>query len=446
MGIYNFLCNNFAIPLSDLILGLNVRQYLKEANLLQWQSKDEIDKYQAKKFNDLTQIIFSKVPYYRQYFQEKHLLPRDFASLDDIKKLPILTKSILRENFSALKTEGHKGKIYEMKSSGSTGAQTVVLIDNKINSAVFATQLLFWSWGGFAFGNPHLQTGMSLKRGFIKQLKDIFFRCEYTSAFGLTDTDLTAIIGKIEKKKIQFLFGYASSIYVIAKFMQKNHICLPLNKIFTWGDCLFPHYREIVENSFQCRVQDCYGMGEGLQIAAQCGHGDFLHIAQHKVFVELVDSTNNPISENNVLGRVLVTRFEPGPMPLIRYETGDLASFVAGKCPCGRNLKLISRVQGRDTDVIQSPLGDRLIVHYFTQIFEMIPEIRQFQIRQELKEEIDVIYVPADKFNNTTIKRIETKINEKSKYKFKINFYEVDEIPLLHSNKRRFIVSSIPFA
>ena len=445
MNLYQKICDRIFLPISDKLLGLKVYARLEYINAFQWKSRKDIDKYRLAKLLECLTVAAQEVPFYRAYFRENKLSLESFKSVEDLSKLPIITKDHIQRHFNMLQREGFSGKTFKMKSSGSTGKQTVVLVDNAVNSDVFSTQLLFWSWGGFYMGAPHLQTGMSLKRGLLKAIKDSIFLCSYTSAFALTDADLHKIVQKLQAGRIKYLFGYASSIFVIASYVQRQKSNIALNKIFTWGDCLFPRYRELIEAVFSCKVIDCYGLGEGLQVACQCEYASALHIAEHNLIVEILDGTGKSIHESDKLGRVVVTRFEPGPMPLIRYETGDLASFVSGTCECGRKLSLLSRVQGRDTDVIQSPKGDRLIVHFFTQIFEMIPEIIQFQIRQEKLDAIKIFYIPDRTFHKGVLDRIASEIHNKCNFKLAIEFVEVQSIPLEKSNKRRFVISSIPY-
>jgi phenylacetate-CoA ligase len=293
-------------------------------------------------------------------------------------------------------------------------------------------------------GLPHLQTGMSLKRGATKRLKDLVFRCTYTSAFDLTDPAMEGMLRRIDRRGIQAVFGYASSIYVLARFLERRGLRRRMQGIFTWGDSLFPHYRELIEGVFQCRVTDCYGLGEGLQTAAQCEEHDALHEAMHGVIVEIVDWQGRPVPDGE-LGRVIVTRLAAGPMPLLRYDTGDVASFVDGPCACGRPLRRMSRVQGRATDIVTTPAGDRLIVHFFTQIFEMIPEIAQFQVRQERPEAIDIRYVEGPGFTPRALEAVRQQIEANCRYPLSMVFTAVREIPLEKSNKRRFVISTVPF-
>jgi phenylacetate-CoA ligase len=293
-------------------------------------------------------------------------------------------------------------------------------------------------------GQPHLQTGMSLRRGITKRLKDVAFRCTYTSAFDLTDRAMDATLRRIDRRGIRALFGYASSIYVLARYLEKRELQRRMDCIFTWGDSLFPHYRDVIERVFLCRVNDCYGLGEGLQCAAQCEQHDALHEAMHGVIMEIVDHDGMPLPAGT-LGRVVVTRLAAGPMPLIRYDTGDVASFVGGRCTCGRALRRISRIQGRATDIVTTPAGDRLIVHFFTQIFEMIPQIAQFQVRQERPEAISILYVKGAGFDESILDAVRSQIVANCVFPLEIVFTEVDAIPLEKSNKRRFVISTVPF-
>jgi phenylacetate-CoA ligase len=441
---YQRLCHGFFLPAADLVLGQRVRPLFDELLAFQWASEETIERYRARRLTELVRFSAERVPFYRMALQERGLQPHDVEHPDQLPLLPVLSKQDLRDKFDALTVDGYKGRTYLMKSSGSTGAQTSVLIDKACNDEVFATQLLFWAWGGFAVGQPHLQTGMSLNRGATKRLKDLLFRCAYTSAFDLTEAAAETILRQIDRRGIRALFGYASSLYVLARHLDARGLTRPMDCIFTWGDSLFPHYRAVIERVFQCRVNDCYGLGEGLQCAAQCESHDALHEAMHGVIVEIVDHDGAPVPIGQ-LGRVVVTRLTPGPMPLIRYDTGDVAHFVEGACACGRALRRISRIQGRATDIVTTPAGDRLIVHFFTQIFEMLPEIAQFQVRQERPDSIAILYVKGEDFEPGVLGRIRAEIGAHCRYPLEVEFTEVEVIPLERSNKRRFVVSSVPF-
>lgn len=441
---YQRFCHDVLLPAADLVLGQNVHARLRELVAFQWQPLDAIERFRAERLRQLVEVSVSRVPFYRDAFGRLRLSAADIRTPADLPRLPIVGKEDLRNRFEALQLEGYRGTTYEMKSSGSTGMQTTVLVDKETNDEVFATQLLFWSWGGFAMGRPHLQTGMSLQRGLVRTLKDFAFRCSYRSAFQLTDEALRDMLREVDRRHIRALFGYASSLAVLARYLERHGLQRRMDAIFTWGDSLFPHYREVIERVFQCRVNDCYGLGEGLQCAAQCEEHDALHEAMHGVILEIVDGAGQPVPAGE-LGRVIATRLTPGPMPLIRYDTGDVAHFVEGPCRCGRALRRVSRIQGRSTDIVTTPAGDRLIVHFFTQIFEMIPGIAQFQVRQDRPDAIEIRYVKGAAFTDTLLDDVRSQVLGNCRFPLQIAFTAVDEIPLEKSNKRRFVISQVPF-
>jgi phenylacetate-CoA ligase len=103
-------------------------------------------------------------------------------------------------------------------------------------------------------------------------------------------------------------------------------------------------------------------------------------------------------------------------------------------------------VQGRATDIVTTPAGDRLIVHFFTQIFEMLPEIAQFQVRQERPEAITVLFVKGDGFKESVLDTVRRQIAAHCVYPLEVAFTSVPDIPLERSNKRRFVISSVPFS
>jgi phenylacetate-CoA ligase len=130
-------------------------------------------------------------------------------------------------------------------------------------------------------------------------------------------------------------------------------------------------------------------------------------------------------------------------MPLIRYQVGDIATPKSGMCSCGRSFGLIKSIQGRDTDVIFTPDGNRLIVHFFTGILEHFSEIDSFQVVQKDINSILLLIVLRDNSDPTIQQRVINALKQKGTGKLKINIQIVDEIPLTKGGKRRFVISNL---
>lgn len=132
-------------------------------------------------------------------------------------------------------------------------------------------------------------------------------------------------------------------------------------------------------------------------------------------------------------------------MPLIRYRIGDLGVLSAeNRCECGRTFSLLESVQGRDTDVVVTPDGNRLIVHFFTGILENFPEIDSFQVVQEKMESIVLRVVTTTAFSKPLSDRIIKSLQEKGATALRIDVEPVLEIPVPPSGKRRFVINRMP--
>jgi phenylacetate-CoA ligase len=300
------------------------------------------------------------------------------------------------------------------------------------------------NFSGWTIGEPFLQTGMTLNRGVLKKYKDILMRVQYVSAFDLSDRCLDNYLQLIESDNLDYVMGYAGSLYCLAVRAAEMGFNKKMKGFVSWGDNLYEHYRHKIEKVFQCKVTDTYGCGEGIQVAAQCGMNDgAYHIFMPHVAVEIVDDEGYPVKHGEV-GNILLTRLDPGAMPLIRYMVGDIGRKSADEiCPCGRGLEMLTKIEGRDTDVIVTPNGNKLIVHFFTGIFEYYPSVDTFKVIQELPDEIIIEIVPRSDFNDDHWKQISNEILEKGDQDLKIMLKLVDEIPMEKSNKRRFVISKL---
>ena len=132
-------------------------------------------------------------------------------------------------------------------------------------------------------------------------------------------------------------------------------------------------------------------------------------------------------------------------MPLINYKVGDLIEITDNECPCGRTLKIIKRIIGRDTDVITTKSGKKIVVHLFTGLFQYASGIKYFQIIQNKIDEIEIFIVKKDNFKKEELDYIINKINDSSGNELKINISFTKKIPREESGKRRILKSSIPY-
>lgn len=438
--LYTGVVNTALLPVGDLVFGQRMMQRLAFLRNAQWWTPEQLIAYQHQELQRLIQTIYDEVPYTRSLMDERGLRPQDIQTREDLQKLPVMTKDMIRAQVGDQLVRPTGQATYDACSSGSTGSPLCVKEDSYTAGWYRAAFMLALEWLGWTPGLPHVQTGMSLKRTRGRWIKDLMLRCHYVSAYDLTDKHLDEILDYMEQHQTKYLWGYPGSIYFLAKRAKERGWNQPLIGAATWGDNLYAHYREMIESAFHTRVTDTYGIGEGTQISAQCGEGTHYHIFSTDVITEFLDDQDRPVPDGEV-GNVIVTRLHPGPQPLIRYKIGDIA--ISGgwrKCACGRGFEILESVQGRDTDVIVTPSGNRLIVHFFTGILEYFTQVETFQIVQEESESIRLLIVPNAGYNSEVADEILRQLREKGA-DIDIHIELVQDVPVGKSGKRRFVIN-----
>ena len=438
---WSWLLRNAILPAGDLAFGQGLMARLRFLEEAQWWDPERLSVYRDHALSSLLKVAYDEVPFYRNLMNDAGTKPDDIRRPSDLWRLPVVTKKALGADYPHLTTRNTGRKAYEACSSGSTGTNFRVKEDSETAGIHRASFLLALEWAGWRLGEPHLQTGITPERSLDRQLKDSLLRCHYVSARDLSDSSLDATLELLESYRIQHLWGYPGSLYCLAQRARESGWNRSLRSIVTWGDNLYLHYRQKIEHTFKTRILDTYGCGEGVQIAAQCGQANTYHVHTPDVVVECVDDSGRAVGSGQ-LGQLLITRLHPGPMPLIRYQIGDVGVMGNGQlCRCGRGYEIMESIDGRDTDIVLTPAGNHLIVHFFTGILEHFAEVESFQVVQEEIESIVLRIVPSKEFSNDTAARIVSTLQEKGARGVRIDVELVDVIPLAPSGKRRFVIA-----
>jgi phenylacetate-CoA ligase len=431
------------MPAGDRLFGQQLIRRLRFLREAQWWPRERIEAYRAEALRALLATAHAEVPFYRELWDQHGVRVADIQNPAGLARLPFVTKNLIRPAYPDRITRPTGQKTYEVSSSGSTGANFRVREDFATAGHYRAAFMLVLEWSGWRTGVRHMQTGMTSRTSLDRRLKDFFFRTHYVRAFDLTDAHLDKALDELERHRIDHLWGYPGSIYYLARHARKRNWNRPLTGIVTWGDMLYPHQRREAESVFGTRVVDTYGCGEGIQVSAQCGFGDHYHTQDLDTVVEYVDDAGNPVPPGTP-GNVLLTRLHPGPMPLIRYRVGDVATARAQlTCACGREWGQLESLQGRESDAVVTPDGNRLIVHFFTGILEYFTEVDQFQVVQTEADRLLVRILTAD-YSPELGRRIVQALASKGITGMTIEVEPVADIPASPSGKRRFVMSLLP--
>lgn len=442
-GLRARFLESVVLAAGDRLRGQRMIRRLRELERAQWWEPERIRRRRDALLSEVVETAAREVPFYRDWLAGAGVRPEDVRRPEDLRRFPPVTKEMLRAGHPERTTRDTGRRTYDAATSGSTGRNFYVREDAETAGWYRASFMLALGWAGWRAGDPHLQLGMTTARGFDRRLKDLVLRTHYASAALLDDAHLDAHLELLEDRGIRHVWGYPGSVYCLARRAAERGWNRPIDSVVTWGDTLFSHYREQIEGAFGVRVTDTYGCAEGIQVAAQCGTDARYHLFELDCVTETVGDDGEPVATGEP-GALLLTRLHAGPMPLLRYRVGDVGTLEAPleRCACGRGFALLRAVQGRDTDIVVTPTGNRLIVHYFTGILEHFREIDEFQVVQEVPGSIRVRVVPAAGFGTETEVRIGEALRAGAP-ELRVEVEAVEAIPLTPGGKRRFVISRV---
>lgn len=448
MSLRNFITESIILPVSDVVVGHQIKKQLDFLQESQWWSEEQLIEYQNEKLRNLINHAYHNVPYYKEVMEGLDLKPTDIQTVKDLAKLPILTKEVYKANYpEKLRAKNWKSyKVLHRSSSGSTGKPIQYLVTREGYGFNKACNLRGWYWMGFRLGDKLIKVSQNERKTLEKKIQDkvdntFLFSAEYSKA------SLESFINTFNKFKPKYLRSYPDPLQFIAMLLEEKDLKLDgLKAINTTGNILFPEIRNLVEERFDAKIFDSYSC-EGGPNFFECHTHECYHASMEYGISEILNDDLQEVKEGE-LGRLYTTDLWNYASPFIRYDSADIVRKSEKPCSCGRKLQSISQVIGRDNDVIISPNGKYLIAQTFTTYFKYIPEVLQFQIYQKSLNEMEIrIKAETGKLDSVLKNKIISYWNDYLSNTMKIELILLDEIPLAPSGKRRFLIRNkeIPF-
>jgi len=431
--------------------GGEFRKMCKFLQKSQWWSREKLEEYQMQQLEKLLKHAFENVPYYQRVFNERGLKPKDIKSINDLRKLPYLTKDIIRKNLSDLIAKNYpKSELRYVTTGGSTGTPMGFYWEKGITEPrEWAYVWRGWNWAGFKFGEKRV----ILRGDILYRFKDGKHQCwRYDpidnalilSSYNMTEENLNTYVKKINEFKPLAIQAYPSSLYILVDFLKENNFKIKdLKCILTCSESLYPFQRKITEEYLGIKIFDHYGNAERNALIMQCEKGNY-HIISEYGIMELVADNGNLANKEDEIGEVVATGFNNYAMPFIRYRTGDIAVNSKQKCPCGRNYQLIKRIEGRVQEFIVAKDG-KLLPHLSWAHDMEWAGIKQIQLFQEKQGELTIKVVKEASYSDSEVKAHILKIyglRAQGRCTLKVSF--VDSISLTERGKFKFLIQKLP--
>ena len=391
------------------------RYYQPEIETLPYEKIREI---QNEKIIKQVKHVYENVAYYRNLMDEKGVKPEDIKSVDDIKKLPFLTKADLREAYPyGLLGTDLKNCVRIQSTSGTTGKRVVAfytqhdidLWEDCCARAIVAAGgtdedvcQVCYGYGLFT-GGPGLNGGshkvgcLTLPMSSGNTDRQIQFMMDLNATILCCTPSYAAYIGETLAEK-----GYKP---------EDNKLKAGIFGAEPWTE----EMRREIEKSLGIKAYDIYGLTEtsGPGVSFECSEQRGMHINEDHFYAEIIDPETGEVLPEGEKGELVFTSLDKEAFPLLRYRTRDICVLTREKCSCGRTHVRMSKPMGRSDDmmiirgvnVFPSQIETVLLNEGYTPNYQIVVD------RENNSDTLDIyVELSADQFSD---KMAETQKREK---------------------------------
>lgn len=403
----------FKAPFSKLIRNsiienkVFLEQYSK-LEKLDGLSIDEQEKVQQQLLRDTLIHAYEHTKYYHELFDKSEFDPYGFHNVIEIKRIPILTKDLLKSNFEDL-CANDTGSSYTVTTGGTSGSPTTVQMSNEAYYREQAFIYHFWSKFGYDYKKSRLATFRGVKTGDkICEMNPMYEEIRM-NPFLMNRNNIREYWKKINKYGADFIYGYPSVIYNFCKLANQADIKLKgaFKAVLLISENLYPFQEEVIRESLDCPIAMFYGHSE------RAVFGEKIH--KGYVFNPLYGFTE--ISDKY---EPIVTGFINKKMPLIRYLVDDTVRPIDD----GEY-----EVEGhRDSSVIYGKDGSELRASLVNFHGILSQQIGMFQLVQNVPGELLIGVINENKKTQEEIENIRCECESRLGSQFRVMMKEVDAL------------------
>jgi phenylacetate-CoA ligase len=446
---YALFFSRLAFPAYDrLVNGGVVLGDLAEMERNEWRPPAELAALQWRLLKSLLDHAYANVPYYRRAFEGSALLPGDIRSPGHLERIPLLERSDLQHRPAELRARNiPRSRTASDSSSGTTGRPVRVLFDRRAAKRRWAGLLRVYRRAGLEWGKPifHLGAphhyGLSWPRRLKVWAHSAAQRVHAELPGAFDERKLEHWARAFRRLRPSIGLGYPTLFHALARHVLDRGRTLPAPRaVVVTSEPLDEVQRRDIELAFEAPVIDHHGSRELGAISAQCRLRRGLHVAADCLWVEVLKD-GRPAAPGET-GELVITDLWNRAMPLVRYRTGDLASFAEEPCPCGRGLPVLARLEGRLLGLIELPSGRRVPEIVFARLVRLHDGIESFQVRYDPAGRADVLVEANGRFGPDDADVLARRVRRALGGEVEVAITPVGRIPTTNGGKTRMVVTS----
>ena len=320
-------------------------------------SREEMKKLQSEKLVKQVKHVYENVPYYRNLMDEKGVKPEDIEGIDDLHKLPFISKADLRDAYPyGLLAKPLEDCVRIHSTSGTTGRRVVAfytqhdvdLWEDCCARAIVAAggskkdvcQVAYgyglFTGGAGLHGGSHKVGCLTLPMSSGNTERQIQFMEDLKATILCCTPSYAAYIGESLKEQ-----GYKPED-------------IPLKAGIFGAEPWTEEMRRGIEETLGIKAYDIYGLTEtsGPGVAFECSEQTGMHVNEDHFYAEIIDPDTGEVLPEGSKGELVFTSLDKEAFPLLRYRTRDICVLSREKCSCGRTLVKMAKPMGRTDDML----------------------------------------------------------------------------------------------
>ncbi len=435
--------------------GAHYRKHLAFLEASQRFSAGQHLTYQLDQLREHLRLAFRHVPYYRGVASGLGITAEDVRSLEDLRILPMLTREMISTRMPELLAANIPASRRRHRYTGGTsGIPLGFYVEaGRTDSLERAFVARVWGWFGVRFEDPAvIIRGYAVDEALLR--RDCFWQISYPerrwthfSSFHMTERNLPAYAREIRRIDPVFISCSASDLDLLARYWLREGLppLTRLKMIHQSGEMMFPEQRDRFKKAFGARAFSTYGQSECTVLASECEQSSDYHVFPEYGVTEIVRPDGSPARPGE-LGEIVATGFNNNALPMIRYRTGDLASWSDRTCSCGRQFPLFERLEGRAQQMLVGREGTLVPLNsvLYSVHAQEYAQVRQMQVRQSEKGRITIAVIPYPGFDQEVSRQLGERISRANGGVIEATIELVEDLPRGRSGKPKFLVQALP--
>ncbi len=409
---------------------LFISKYVKEVERLYGMSPEELRARNEKRFLEIFRLAYTKSPFYSKLYKEHGIALSDIKTLADIKKLPVVSKEMIREHPEQLLT-CPKWLTWKNHTSGTTGTPLVIYESWNSIWRNQADMCCYRKYCDFSVGKDKIASMRGhLNRSETTLIVDVS-KTLYLSSFNLSKNTIEEYYNQLKRFKPKAIEGYPSTLFSLCLLLKTNQLSIKIPIIFTSSETLGYGQRIFIETILGGTVFDHYGNTERTISLSER--------KDHSGYFERPGCSINEYFGNEIITTSLINK----SFPLIRYKVDDLLTLndEVKKEPLD---PIVKSVNGRASISITGKDGTKYNAAALTYLAKSIPNIFTVQLVQEGScGLLNINIIPKDIFSEKDQELTKKAIDEKiglDNIDYQINVITPQELIYSKNGKLSLIV------